>query len=74
MEGSQQQLGDKEELVEAAKSRVEQLNKDLRAAKVELAKTRDAARKAEQSATEAKQSVNRNRRRSKRDLRRQLRE
>lgn len=56
--------------MEAAKSRVEQLNKDLRYAKVELAKTRDAARKAEQAATEAKQSVNRNRRRSKRDLRR----
>lgn len=64
LEGIQQQLGDKEELVEAAKARVEQLNKDLRAAKGELAKTKDAAKKAAQSATDAKQAANRNKRKS----------
>ncbi|CAH1124296.1 unnamed protein product [Ceutorhynchus assimilis] len=68
LEGSQDQLADKEELVEAAKGRVDQLNKDLRLAKIELAKTRDSAKKAEQSAVDAKQLAARNTNRKKRSM------
>lgn len=44
--------------LEAAKARVQKLNKDLGAAKTELSKTNDAAKKAAQSATAAKQAAN----------------
>lgn len=61
--GAQKTLRDKEELVDAAKRRVEELSNQLRAAKQELANTNRAAAKANAAANEAKANASRNKRR-----------
>lgn len=62
-EGIQAQMTEKEQLLDAAKNRLEQLTKQLHAAKQDLSKTKEAAKKAEIAASEAKQNAMRNRRR-----------
>lgn len=61
-DGIQQQLNEKEQTLEAAKVRDDQLTKNLATAKQDLAKTKDAAKKAEQAASEAKTNAQRTKR------------
>ncbi|KAM8702993.1 hypothetical protein ACLKA7_005350 [Drosophila subpalustris] len=62
--GAQQELAEKTQLLEAAKSRVENLGHQLQAAKQDFEKTKKAAYKAACAAVEAKQKAQRNRRMS----------
>lgn len=61
--GAQRSMREKEELVDAAKRRVEELSNQLRVARQELANTNREAAKASAAATEAKANANRNKRR-----------
>ncbi|KAK1124061.1 hypothetical protein K0M31_007085 [Melipona bicolor] len=63
--GAQKALREKEELVDAAKRRVEELLSELRVAKQDLANTNRAAVKATAAANEAKANASRNKRRLK---------
>lgn len=68
LEGSQKELSEKEQVIDAAKVRLDQLNRELGVAKADLQATKDAARKAETAAGEAKQNAMRNKRRIARRL------
>lgn len=61
--GAQKTLREREELVDAAKRRVEELSNQLRVARQELANTNRAAAKANAAANEAKANASRNKRR-----------
>lgn len=61
-QGAQQELTEKQQLVEAAKRRVEELGKQLQYAKSDLANTKQAAYKASAAAHAAKVNANRNKR------------
>lgn len=61
--GAQKSMREKEELLDAAKRRVEELSNQLKSARQELANTNRAAVKASAAATEAKANANRNKRR-----------
>lgn len=62
LEGIQQQLTEKDQTLDAARSRNDQLSKNLANAKQDLSKTKDAAKKAEQAASEAKSNAQRTKR------------
>lgn len=61
--GAQKSLREKEELLDAAKRRVEELSNQLKLARQELANTNRAAAKADAAASEAKANAQRNKRR-----------
>lgn len=61
-QGAQQELAEKTQLMEAAKNRVEQLLRQLSAARADLASTKQAAYKASSAAHEAKANAARNKR------------
>lgn len=61
--GAQRSLREKEELLEAAKRRVDELSNQLRSARQDLANTNRAAAKANAAAREAKINATRNKRR-----------
>lgn len=61
--GAQKSLREKEELVDAAKRRVEELSSQLKNARQELANTNRAAARASAAASEAKANASRNKRR-----------
>lgn len=61
-QGAQQELAEKTQLMEAAKNRVEQLLRQLSAARSDYGNTKNAAYKASQAAHEAKVNAARNRR------------
>ncbi|XP_039150801.1 uncharacterized protein LOC27207461 [Drosophila simulans] len=62
--GAQQELGEKQQLVEAAKKRVELLLRQLEVARVDFKNTKNAAEKAACAAQEARQRATRERRRA----------
>jgi len=61
--GAQRSLREKEELLEAAKRRVDELSNQLQSARQDLANTNRAAAKANAAAQEAKANAARNKRR-----------
>lgn len=61
--GAQKSLREKEELLEAAKRRVDELSNQLQIARQDLANTNRAAAKASAAAQEAKANAARNKRR-----------
>jgi len=61
--GAQKSLEEKEELLEMAKRRVNELSNELRSARQELVNTNRAAAKANAAAHEAKLNATRNKRR-----------
>ncbi|XP_046629117.1 uncharacterized protein LOC124309493 [Neodiprion virginianus] len=62
-QGARQAYSEKQQLLDAAKRRVDELSKQLQAAKIDLANTKQAALKASAAAHDAKANANRNRRR-----------
>jgi len=62
--GAQQELGEKQQLVEAAKKRVELLLRQLEVARVDFKNTKNAAEKAACAAQEARHRATRERRRA----------
>lgn len=70
-QGAQQELAEKTQLMEAAKNRVEQLLRQLSAARTDFVNTKQAAYKASASAHEAKVNAARNRRNTLRQMRHQ---
>ncbi|KAH8313589.1 hypothetical protein KR067_008442, partial [Drosophila pandora] len=70
--GAQQELSEKQQLVEAAKKRVELLLKQLEVARMDFKNTKMAAEKAACAAQEARQRASRERRRA--ELRHRLRQ
>lgn len=63
VEGTEEEFEEKEELVQAAKERAEQLSKETRCAKDDLANTKQAVVKASEAAREATLNANKNKRR-----------
>jgi ABC-type transporter Mla subunit MlaD len=56
-QGAQQELAEKTQLLEAAKNRVEQLLREMKAARADFGNTKQAAYKAASAAKEAKQNA-----------------
>jgi flagellar biosynthesis chaperone FliJ len=56
-QGSQQELNEKTQLLEAAKNRVEKLLRELKAARVDYGNTKKQTYKASMAAKEARQNV-----------------